>query len=151
MFIISSLYCSASFGGFLDIVNLLLDYKADGRPNADSGITPLYAACYKGHFEVAEKLIQVFPKQITMPVTLEETYPLHAAIINGHFNIINLLLKHRQLSDDVVVITSRKVSAPEKLKKKSSTVSNTSLGKKLVLKLSQKFIKILNFQKFMPS
>ena len=121
--------CSASFGGFFEIVNLLLDYKADGRSNSDSGITPLYAACYKGHFEVAEKLIEVFRKQITIPVTLEETYPLHAAIINGHLNIINLLLKHRQISNDDVVVNPRKISASEKQKKRNnSTVSNSSIG-----------------------
>ncbi|XP_066912686.1 leucine-rich repeat serine/threonine-protein kinase 1-like isoform X2 [Clytia hemisphaerica] len=124
----NTLLYRASFGGYVDIVNLLLDYQADGRSNADSGITPLYAACFKGHYEVAAKLIQRFPKQLTIPVTLEQTFPLHAAVINGHLDIISLLLKHRQTEENMVVLTSRKVSTDSTkhppLKKRSSTVSS---------------------------
>lgn len=122
------IFFRASFGGFLDIVNVLLDYKADGRPNADSGITPLYAACYKGHLEVAEKLVAVFPKQLTMPATLEEMYPLHAAIICNHLNILSMLLKHRPPLEDEVVNEARKVSTSGKPKKRSSAVFNVPLG-----------------------
>jgi len=111
----------------------LLKYKADGRSNKESGITPLYAACFKGHYEVAARLIDEFPKQLVMPVTVEETYPIHAAIINGHVSIINLLMKYRQMANDVTVV-NRKTSMQEvngnkktPLKTRSSTVSSGSV------------------------
>lgn len=86
----------ASIGGYLDIVKLLIDYNADGRANFDSGLTPLYGACFAGHLDVVIHLSTVFPHQLEIPVTSDCMYPFHAAIIKGHTEIVCYLITLRR-------------------------------------------------------
>ena len=48
----------ASDKGCLDIVDLLVKYKADVNKRDGDGDTPLMAACRKGHMEVVEFLLE---------------------------------------------------------------------------------------------
>lgn len=107
----NTLLYRASFGGHIEIVKLLIEYKADGRPNVDSGITALYAASFAGHLDVVMLLAQVFPKHLIMPVTIDETYPLHAAVMKGRVEIVKFLLTLRKT--DMTAEVHRKISHQE--------------------------------------
>ena len=89
-------YYRASYNGYKDIVQLLIDYRADGRPNSGSGLTPLYTACYQGHYDVVVLLSRVFPKNLALPLLLDQTYPLHACIMKRRENIVEYLLTLRK-------------------------------------------------------
>ncbi|XP_065648792.1 leucine-rich repeat serine/threonine-protein kinase 1 isoform X2 [Hydra vulgaris] len=92
----NTLLFRASFYGYKDIVQLLIDYQADGRPNAESGLTPLYAACYHGHYDVAVLLSKTFPKLLLIPLIYDLTYPLHACVMREQEHIVEYLLTLRK-------------------------------------------------------
>ena len=124
--ICSNFYCRASFGGYIHIIKLLLDYKADGRPNADSGITPLYAACFAGHLEVVVLLSRIFPKHLVIPVNLDEMYPLHAAVMKNRVEVVYFLLGLRETDADRERKRSQQEAAtfrPSPLKMRRATTS----------------------------
>lgn len=54
----SSLLQWASEKGCLDMVDLLIKYKADVNKKDADGTTPLMAACRNGQFEVVELLLE---------------------------------------------------------------------------------------------
>nr|XP_047128450.1 leucine-rich repeat serine/threonine-protein kinase 1 [Hydra vulgaris] len=89
------LYC-ASHNGFKDIVQLLIDYKAHGQPNAENGLTPLYDACFHGYYDVAVLLCKAFPNQLAMPKYCNLTLPLHACVMNNQEHILEYLLTLRK-------------------------------------------------------
>ncbi|XP_072749395.1 leucine-rich repeat serine/threonine-protein kinase 1 [Anoplolepis gracilipes] len=78
--------------GHKDIVRLLLDHGADCRSHPVTKYCPLYIACYHGKVEIVELLLRHFPKQLQQ-VTVERWLPIHAATINGHHSVIDVLLK----------------------------------------------------------
>ncbi|KYM96488.1 Leucine-rich repeat serine/threonine-protein kinase 1 [Cyphomyrmex costatus] len=78
--------------GHKDIVRLLLDHGADCRIHPVTKYCPLYIACYHGKLEIVELLLRHFPKQ-TQQLTVERWLPIHAATINGHHLVIDILLK----------------------------------------------------------
>ena len=84
--------CRACLNGHLSIIKLLVDYGADGRPNAESGLTPLYAACVMGHLDVVKYLSNKFPKHLIMPAASDESYPIHAAIMKNRNEVLKFLL-----------------------------------------------------------
>ena len=86
-------HCRASHGGHFEIVQLLLDKGADGSPNTFTGITPLYAACFNGHVEVARLLAQRMPHLINMAGKMDGSRPLHVAAGEGSEVIIKILLQ----------------------------------------------------------
>ena len=53
----ASLLQWACENGCLDIVDLLIKYKADVNKKDSNGSTPLMSACKNGHFEVVELLL----------------------------------------------------------------------------------------------
>ena len=83
----------ASHGGFIEIVKLLLDMGADAAPNTYTGITPLYAACFNGHVEVARLLVNRMPQLVNLPTRMEQSTALHAAAGEGQQAIIRILLQ----------------------------------------------------------
>lgn len=54
----ASLLQWASEKGCLDIVDLLVKYKADVNQRDSGGNTPLIAACRNGHLDVVELLLE---------------------------------------------------------------------------------------------
>lgn len=78
--------------GHKEIVKLLLDYGADGRIHPVTKYSPLYIACYSGRKDITEILLKRFPKLVQV-ATVERWLPIHAAAINGHVNILDLLLR----------------------------------------------------------
>uniref|UniRef100_A0A8D9F0T5 Leucine-rich repeat serine/threonine-protein kinase 1 n=2 Tax=Cacopsylla melanoneura TaxID=428564 RepID=A0A8D9F0T5_9HEMI len=86
------LYCACE-SGKKALVRLLLDHGADGRCHPVTRYSPLYIASFKGHKEVVEHLLKVFPEQIQHH-TVERWLPLHAAVINGHLALTEFLLKY---------------------------------------------------------
>ncbi|KAI0102430.1 hypothetical protein GGR51DRAFT_550497 [Nemania sp. FL0031] len=72
---------------------LLLDYGASISAAINiKGQTPLYAACYKGQFEIARLLLNHNANGSTTN-RLGQT-PLYIACSEGHFEIVRLLLDH---------------------------------------------------------
>ena len=80
----------------MEIVNLLLKYGANGRPTADTGITPLYAACFVGNLKVVKALLKELPNLLMEPTTKDRSVPLHEAAMRGHLAIVEYLLTWRQ-------------------------------------------------------
>lgn len=74
-----------------ELVTLLLENGADGRIHPVTKYSPLYIACYNGHREIAEMLLQKFPELIRQ-WTVEKWLPAHAACIGGHVPVLDLLL-----------------------------------------------------------
>ena len=108
---------------------MLIDYGADGRPNAESGLTPLYAACVMGHLDIVEYLSKKFPKHLIMPAASDESYPIHAAIMKNRNDVLKFLLtlrgattmngsireEHRRRSEQII-------QKPMTIKSRSSTL-----------------------------
>ncbi|KAJ1529280.1 hypothetical protein ONE63_006078 [Megalurothrips usitatus] len=79
--------------GHRELVQELLDRHADGRIHPVTRYSPLYIACFKGRKDVVQIVLKRFP-ELVRQYTVEEWLPAHAAAINGHLAIIELLLKH---------------------------------------------------------
>ena len=86
----------ASLEGFPEIVKLLLENGANGKPNGGPGLTPLYAACYHGHLEVVKILAESLPHLLMKPTVNDQSVPLHAAIFQGKIDTIRYLLSLRK-------------------------------------------------------
>ncbi|KAK2577873.1 hypothetical protein KPH14_012597 [Odynerus spinipes] len=78
--------------GHKDIVKILLDHGADCRIHPVTKYCPLYIACHNGKVEIVEMLLHYFPNQVQF-LTVEKWLPIHAAAINSHHLIIDILLK----------------------------------------------------------
>lgn len=74
------------------IVECLLEAGADGRAHTVTSYSPLYISCHNGHLNVTKALLKKFP-QLVQQVTVEKWLPFHAAVINGHIAIVELLIK----------------------------------------------------------
>uniref|UniRef100_A0A147BMZ4 non-specific serine/threonine protein kinase n=1 Tax=Ixodes ricinus TaxID=34613 RepID=A0A147BMZ4_IXORI len=89
----NTLLYKACEDGHKDIVNLLLEFGADGRIHPVTQYSPLYIACYYGRKDIVRILLEHFPELIREP-TMEHWLPLHAAALSGHVAILELLLSH---------------------------------------------------------
>ncbi|CAM1297638.1 Uncharacterised protein g1884 [Pycnogonum litorale] len=76
-----------------EIVKLLIEHGADERIHPVTKYSPLYIAAYYGRKEICEILLQKFPQMVQV-VTVEKWLPIHAATINGHIDVLELLLKY---------------------------------------------------------
>uniref|UniRef100_A0A182IMZ8 non-specific serine/threonine protein kinase n=1 Tax=Anopheles atroparvus TaxID=41427 RepID=A0A182IMZ8_ANOAO len=83
----------AAQAGSERIVQLLLAAGADGRAHAVTKYSPLYTAVHNGHAKVAAVLLERFP-QLVQQVTVERWLPFHAACINGHSAVVEMLIRH---------------------------------------------------------
>ncbi|XP_076373717.1 leucine-rich repeat kinase isoform X2 [Tachypleus tridentatus] len=88
----STLLFKACEDGQKEIVSLLVDHGADGRIHPVTKYSPLYISCYYGRKTIAEILLKKFPELVQVP-TVEHWLPIHAAAINGHCHVLELLLK----------------------------------------------------------
>ena len=121
--------CRACLNGHLSITKLLIDYGADGRPNAESGLTPLYAACVMGHLDVVKYLSNKFPKHLIMPAASDESYPIHAAIMKNRNEVLRFLLTLRGTTKMNVNIreehrrrSEQEIRKPMTMKSRSATL-----------------------------
>lgn len=74
------------------VVQQLLEAGADGRAHPVTNYSPLYISCHNGHMQVTKTLLKKFP-ELVQQVTVEKWLPFHAAVINGHVAIVELLVK----------------------------------------------------------
>ncbi|KAA0183484.1 hypothetical protein HAZT_HAZT011028 [Hyalella azteca] len=79
--------------GHKELVKLLLECGADDRIHPVTKYSPLYIAANCGRKDIAEMLLKRFPGLASV-YTVEKWLPLHACIINGHMNILTLLLSY---------------------------------------------------------
>jgi ankyrin repeat protein len=86
------LFTAAQLGNE-SILSMLLEAGADGRAHAVTRYSPLYTAVHHGHTKVAKILLEKFPS-LVQHVTVEKWLPFHAACINGHNNLVEMMLKH---------------------------------------------------------
>lgn len=84
----------AAQSGFENITKRLLEAGSDGRSHAVTKYSPLYASVHHGYNNVAKILLDTFPDLIQQP-TMEKWLPLHAACINGHINLVELLINYK--------------------------------------------------------
>ncbi|XP_067128785.1 leucine-rich repeat serine/threonine-protein kinase 1 [Centruroides vittatus] len=87
----STLLFKACEEGQKDMVKFLLDKGADGRIHPVTKYSPLYIACYYGRKDIVEIILKKFPELVRVP-TVEKWLPIHAAAINGHVHVLDLLL-----------------------------------------------------------
>ena len=89
----------ASGKGCLDMVDLLVKYKADVNKRDGNGATPLMAACREGHLEVVELLL-ASGANVDDDSNTQRT-ALHEATEGGHVDITELLLKQSEVDPTV--------------------------------------------------
>ena len=84
----------ASFFGKKDIVELLLDRKADVNipSNNDFRVTPLHSAAAVSQYEIAQLLLQNGAK--INAVQMNGVTPLHSAANNGNVEMVKLFLEN---------------------------------------------------------
>ena len=104
----------AAYGGYTDIVKLLLDHGAEYTCRRVSGFSPLHAACSNGHLNVVELFLksstvnvnQKVPDTVAIEMAPENNYtksddrgstPLILALKRGHENVAKVLLKVRMI------------------------------------------------------
>lgn len=88
----TSLFAAAQ-QGHLDIVNLLLDFKADPLIFNNLGTSPLLVAVSNQHLSIVTKLCAAHPELINIPNNAKYT-PLQMALIRENAAIVEILLKH---------------------------------------------------------
>ncbi|KAG1714290.1 Leucine-rich repeat serine/threonine-protein kinase 1 [Nymphon striatum] len=93
--------------GQKEIVKLLIECSADERIHPVTRYSPLYVAAYYGRREICEILLKKFP-QLVQVLTVEKWLPIHAATINGHIDILELLLKYPEYPQSLMIDFSDK-------------------------------------------
>lgn len=80
----------ASEKGNVDVVDLLLEARADATITDSAGWTPLHSASDRGHTQVVNLLLEYGAD--AMATTNTGFTPLHAASESGHVDVVNLLI-----------------------------------------------------------
>ena len=86
---------SLCYNGQFEIVKLLVEHCARVRelivdPQNIVGDSPLFIACSRGHYEIAELMIGISPNGLCS--IRQNKDPLRAACVNGHYKIVELLI-----------------------------------------------------------
>lgn len=82
----------ASLCGHLELMNILLRYRANPNAQDSTGMTPLHAAAMAGHLIAVEVLIHS-GAEVDCRNNRGNT-PLFLAVWDGHMDIVKILLKH---------------------------------------------------------
>ncbi|XP_065057929.1 leucine-rich repeat serine/threonine-protein kinase 1-like isoform X2 [Rhopilema esculentum] len=125
----NTLLFKASHGGHSDVVELLLDNGANGRPNGGAGYTPLYGACYAGHLDVVKILVERLPNLLMQPTETDRSVPLHAGIFGGKIQVLKYLLSLRKKVDN------EDLNNPPKRRSIESSRKNSAKGQDDQLKM----------------
>ena len=82
----------AALGGFLDVVELLLDSRAESDPLDDNNCSPLWWAAMYGYHKLVKILLErnANPNVSSTPAMRR---PIHLAAHNGHTEVVKLLLE----------------------------------------------------------
>ncbi|XP_055923849.1 leucine-rich repeat serine/threonine-protein kinase 1 isoform X2 [Eupeodes corollae] len=80
--------------GFENITKRLLEAGSDGRSHTVTKYSPLYASVHHGNYNVAKIVLDTFADLVQQP-TMERWLPLHAACINGHIDLVELLINYK--------------------------------------------------------
>lgn len=80
---------SASEGGRVEVVRLLLERSAEVEAQDDSGLTPLASASYEGHAETVRLLLD---HGAELTPTYDGSMPLELATRQGHAEIIQIFM-----------------------------------------------------------
>lgn len=96
--------CKGGKASYLEIVNLLIEHKADVNKQTQcvDGLLPLYVACDSGDIALV-KLLLSKGAYVDSQVRLNKMSPLHIAIRNGHLKIVEMLF---ECDADVDVVSS---------------------------------------------
>ncbi|XP_063983689.1 ankyrin repeat domain-containing protein 29 isoform X3 [Diachasmimorpha longicaudata] len=87
----------AAQGGFVDIVNLLIEHGATVDSCSIDGGTPLFVACQCGHLDVVESMIE---RGANVNAHMKDgATALFIASQNGHVRILEVLLEHGAKTD----------------------------------------------------
>jgi hypothetical protein len=78
--------------GDVEMVKILLKYRAQCKQKNSAGYTPLWAAASSNHVEVLQVLLDHDPLSVDIQDNVLRT-PLHMAIKNGHLESIRVLLE----------------------------------------------------------
>ena len=90
----------AAVTGQRSVVQYLLRYKqVDANVSSKNGCTPLYLACSKGQYDIAEMLLS--QSDVNKKDYLGKT-PFYAACENGHSEIVELLLSCEEVARHVI-------------------------------------------------
>ena len=86
---------SAASQGDLEMVQVLLDYKADVNSRNECGATPLYSASWKAHPQTLHVVRVLLENGANPNVGCDDgTTPLHIASKYGSVEVVRLLLKY---------------------------------------------------------
>lgn len=86
----------AIHNGNLDVVKILIENNVDVNVKSiKDGVTPLYYAMGYGKQKISIPIIDYLLKQKADPtITFSGYYPIHAAILNGHCDAVEVLIKN---------------------------------------------------------
>lgn len=117
--------------GHLEIVKKLIHAGADGRVHPTTKYSPLYIAAYHGRLHICQILLEHFP-ELSAIYTVEHWLPIHAAAINNHQEIVQLLLSYPYpikvmrpfLTDSAPTISSRQTNSSSNFSSQTTTRTN---------------------------
>ena len=115
------IHCAAESGNN-DIVQLLLDHKANIDKTYLHGNTALHYAAMHGHFNVVKTLLEHDSKAWMTPNSTRFT-PLQLALLNHHRGVANLLVEHEHGTSLFVAVEESDVQYLKRLKIEGVTTS----------------------------
>ncbi|VDI10860.1 Hypothetical predicted protein [Mytilus galloprovincialis] len=89
---VSPLYIACQ-EGYTEVVQMLINNKADINKCIDNGASPLFIACQEGHTEVVQMLIN--NKADINKCNDEEISPMYIACQNGHTEVVQMLINNK--------------------------------------------------------
>jgi ankyrin repeat protein len=86
----------AVYGKSPKCLEILAKYGVDIGKQATNGITPLMLACHKGDKEIVNLLVKDdYKLDLNQKSNKDDTCAIHVAIENDHFEILEILAKHK--------------------------------------------------------
>ena len=87
----SALHCAAQVGQ-IDMIEMLAEQGLDVNIGDDEGLTPLHYAARYGQLESVRTLLRLGGRESMTKVAGSRGIPLHQALVEGHKDIVSLLL-----------------------------------------------------------